>query len=385
MEKELEKLKRTEDTIKAKKHIALKGDRSILEETEEDRDWARDRAIWDDMEKQGNTVIAADQKRVQVLRHRVGQLDSVEAVPFEELEAMRLATAEKLKVLEEAYWNKREAEGTWKRKKTYGETSDQLEGAGDRGGTVTSPKNEAGTRGARDRGSLKNSRKRSRQSGSKKDDIYDESYKESEKGKSYGQRGQVLKYSKDETMDSEKRRSRKDSSKKLRDSGFDKSGSRTPGILKKSQSSGDQVKPMFDYRNLKKQKSPDYGDGGSPSKSKHADTEKRQPARKSKYDDEDSASDDGKAQDSAPAAARTGRRSRSLKKKKSPSPLYADPRQEIYEAKFETFLANKKRNKELAHRKRSTKAEEWDIWTKGPASPSKLTRRFKAVVDPVAP
>ena len=43
---------------------------------------------------------------------------SVEAIPFEELEAMRLATAEKLKVLEEAYWNKREAEGTWKRKKS---------------------------------------------------------------------------------------------------------------------------------------------------------------------------------------------------------------------------------------------------------------------------
>ena len=41
---------------------------------------------------------------------------------------MRMATAEKLKVLEEAYWNKREAEGTWKRKKTYGEASVAADG-----------------------------------------------------------------------------------------------------------------------------------------------------------------------------------------------------------------------------------------------------------------
>jgi len=51
LDKELEKLKRTEENIKVRKHIALKGDRSILEETEDDRNWARDRAIWEDMEK----------------------------------------------------------------------------------------------------------------------------------------------------------------------------------------------------------------------------------------------------------------------------------------------------------------------------------------------
>ena len=34
---ELEKLKRTEENLKVRKHIAIKGDRSILEETEEDR------------------------------------------------------------------------------------------------------------------------------------------------------------------------------------------------------------------------------------------------------------------------------------------------------------------------------------------------------------
>jgi hypothetical protein len=42
-------LKRTEENIKVRKHIALKGDRSILDETEDDRKKARDLAIEDDM------------------------------------------------------------------------------------------------------------------------------------------------------------------------------------------------------------------------------------------------------------------------------------------------------------------------------------------------
>lgn len=58
------------------------------------------------------------------MRHRVGQLDSVKGIPFAELEAMRLETAEKLKVLADAYWSKREAEGTWKPKKKYGADAD---------------------------------------------------------------------------------------------------------------------------------------------------------------------------------------------------------------------------------------------------------------------
>jgi hypothetical protein len=35
------------------------------------------------------------------MRHRVGQLDSVKNVPYEELELMRTETAARLKVLEE--------------------------------------------------------------------------------------------------------------------------------------------------------------------------------------------------------------------------------------------------------------------------------------------
>lgn len=60
------------------------------------------------MKAQGNTVIHADQKRVQVVRHRVGQLDSVKALPYEELELLRTENAERLKVLEEMYWGGKE-------------------------------------------------------------------------------------------------------------------------------------------------------------------------------------------------------------------------------------------------------------------------------------
>lgn len=42
LEKELEKLKRTEENIKVRKHIALTGDRGILDETEDDRKRAKD-------------------------------------------------------------------------------------------------------------------------------------------------------------------------------------------------------------------------------------------------------------------------------------------------------------------------------------------------------
>jgi len=53
------------------------------------------------MKNLGNNVIHADQKRIQVMRHRVGQLDSVKRVPYEELEIMRAETEARLKILEE--------------------------------------------------------------------------------------------------------------------------------------------------------------------------------------------------------------------------------------------------------------------------------------------
>lgn len=111
LEKELDKLKRNEEGIKLRKRVALKGDRGSFDETEEDRQRARDQAVLDEMKQLGNNVIHAGEKRIQVVRHRVGQLDSVKALPYEELEALRLETAERLKVLEDQYWGKREAQG----------------------------------------------------------------------------------------------------------------------------------------------------------------------------------------------------------------------------------------------------------------------------------
>lgn len=154
-----------------------------------------------------------------------------------------MATAQKLKVLEEQYWNKREAEGTWKRKKTFGDKSDTIdsnaEPYGSTAGGVTSPKNETGARS----------------SGSKY---------QSKKG-----------------------------------------DSKSSGILKKSGTAGEDFKPMFDYRNLKKSKA--AGGGGETLKEVEEEP------------------DD--LQDSAPAATRKDNRSRSLKKRKSLSPVApVDPR-----------------------------------------------------------
>ncbi len=42
------------------------------------------------------------------MRHRVGQLDSVKTIPFEEHEVLRQETADRLKVLEEQYWGKKD-------------------------------------------------------------------------------------------------------------------------------------------------------------------------------------------------------------------------------------------------------------------------------------
>ena len=64
LDKELDKLKRNEENIKIRRHIAMKGDRSILDETEEDRKRQRDNALYEDMVNKGNSVLSADQQRV---------------------------------------------------------------------------------------------------------------------------------------------------------------------------------------------------------------------------------------------------------------------------------------------------------------------------------
>jgi hypothetical protein len=84
------------------------GDRSILDENEEDKERARNLAMRHDLQGVGNEVLRADEKVVQVMRHKVGQLDSVKAMPYDQIEAMRQETEDKLKVLEEQYWGKKD-------------------------------------------------------------------------------------------------------------------------------------------------------------------------------------------------------------------------------------------------------------------------------------
>ena len=57
--------------------------------------------------------------------------------------------------------------------------------------------------------------------------------------------------------------------------------------------------------------------------------------------------------------------------------MVSDPRQSIYEAKFEKYLANKKAKQEVDKKKAERKAEDFDIYTKGLDSPSKMTKRFR--------
>jgi len=64
------------------------------------------------------------------------------------------------------------------------------------------------------------------------------------------------------------------------------------------------------------------------------------------------------------------------------SPLAGDPRQQIYEAKFEKYLANKKAKDDQKKKRESSKKDEFDIWTKSASSPSKLSKRFAGHHDP---
>lgn len=208
------------------------------------------------------------------MRHRVGQLDSVKKVPYEELEALRTETAARLKVLEDQYWGQKD-KSQWSKimrdkYKKYGTATldaggcctidESLEPAIERGGATKA----ASTPG--------------------------------------------------------------------------------PGILKKAPSVGESLaKPKFDYRNLSK-------DGGTPG-----------------------------------AAGKGRSRSRSTKKRESiePAPLaYSDPRRQIYEAKYEKYLANKKAKTDQEQRRAAAAQADFDLYTKGLESPSRNTKRFKTIIDP---
>jgi hypothetical protein len=78
----------------------MKGGQAILDETEEDRERMLTEAIHKDVQKEGAFIIHADQKRLQLFRHKPGQLDSLKDLNLDELEEMRLAQAQRIKEIE---------------------------------------------------------------------------------------------------------------------------------------------------------------------------------------------------------------------------------------------------------------------------------------------
>lgn len=56
------------------------------------------------IESEGGHIIHADESRLQVLRHQVGQLDSVKNLDLDQLEELRMTQSIKLKELEQKYF-----------------------------------------------------------------------------------------------------------------------------------------------------------------------------------------------------------------------------------------------------------------------------------------
>jgi len=75
------------------------------------------------------------------MRHKTGQLDSLANLKLEELEAMRLEQAEKLKDLQDAYWSKIENKsvGPAIRKKMGFATQNIRDGQSDRDSDDSQP------------------------------------------------------------------------------------------------------------------------------------------------------------------------------------------------------------------------------------------------------
>lgn len=73
-----------------------------------------------------------------------------------------------------------------------------------------------------------------------------------------------------------------------------------------------------------------------------------------------------------------GRKSRSGSKKRADDspPQYNSPRQKLYEAKFEKYLANKEQKQKQHKKLEKMKKEDFEIYMRGPESPSKSSKRF---------
>ena len=89
LEKDLEKLKRFEDNLRIRKLMTMKGGKEFLNETDQDRENARIANLQGQVQDEGAHIIHADERKLQLLRHKAGTLDSLKDLDLEELEATR--------------------------------------------------------------------------------------------------------------------------------------------------------------------------------------------------------------------------------------------------------------------------------------------------------
>lgn len=104
LEKDIEKLKRLEENIQRRKIQNLPGGAAFLEETDEDRERIRIEGIKVDVEREGAHIVWADEKRLQLFRHKPGQLDSLKNLDLYEIDAIRLKQQKELDAVEAKYY-----------------------------------------------------------------------------------------------------------------------------------------------------------------------------------------------------------------------------------------------------------------------------------------
>jgi hypothetical protein len=68
IEKDLEKLRRQQENIQLRKHLAITGS-SLVEQTEQEKLREHEAKLRSELEKDGAFVIAASPKKLQVMRH----------------------------------------------------------------------------------------------------------------------------------------------------------------------------------------------------------------------------------------------------------------------------------------------------------------------------
>ena len=105
LEKDLEKLKRFEENLKIRKLHTIKGGKEMLKETDATREAARVDHLQRKVTNEGAHIIEAQERRLLLMRHKAGTLDSLKDLNFDELEATRKEQAKTLERLANQYYS----------------------------------------------------------------------------------------------------------------------------------------------------------------------------------------------------------------------------------------------------------------------------------------